>query len=84
MKIKAGRIIKPGKHNIQFTLENPVNNKILFLGIMTELTTDKILSMFLYIKPFHSRHTIALSSITTMHHKIGLIKSERLRALRLS
>ena len=51
--------------DIQFTLEKPVNNKIPFLDIMTELTTDKILNTCLYIKPFHSRHIIPWSSNTT-------------------
>ena len=62
----------------------PVNNKIPILDIMTELTTDEILNTCLYIKPFHSRHIIPWSSNTTMKQKIEVIKSERLRALRLS
>ena len=67
----------------KFTLEKPVNNKIHFLGIMTELTTDKILNTCIYIKPFHSRNIIPWSSNRTMRQKIWVIKSERIMALRL-
>ena len=71
-------------NNIKFTLELPVDNKIPFLDIMLEVTNENKLNTRLYIKNFHSRHIIPWSSNTTIKQKIGVIKSERIRAIRLS
>ena len=69
--------------NIQFTLETPVNNSIPFLDILLTRKEEKI-DTCLYIKPYHSNHILPWSSNTTTRQKIGVIKTEKLRAERIS
>ena len=54
--------------------------------IVVLILRDKILNTYInmYIKPSHSTRIIPRSSNTTMQQEIGVIKSERLRALKLS
>jgi hypothetical protein len=75
--------------DIQFTLENSVNNQLPFLDVHLTLsnfpfTQDNLtFRTGLYIKPTHSNHILPWSSFVHTQRKIALLKSERIRATRI-
>ena len=74
-------------HDIQFTLENSNTGALPFLdtSVRLEQVADRgqKFSTALFIKPQHSGHILPWCSFAPMSRKVALLKSERIRALRI-
>ena len=69
---------------IQFTFEEPKDNRLPYLDLLLSLTVDRKFSFSLYVKPIHSGHMLPADSNVPESRKFSLLVAEFRRANRCS